>query len=643
MEILPENAAEAKPENAGTILLIASTENPVRRGMDTEILLHNPENVRLNRLRTFGTALINHDIEQRVASIISAEVVNRKLQVRIKFGRTQKSQDAKLETEDGILKGISIGYRIYGINVDESTRTYTATDWEPFEVTLTPIPADDTVMIARSLDAWNHLTKSTQNCSGNKKERTMADAMNKEEVKPVTSPSVSDESVRAAIMQETREISTLARSVGLEPDGFIGLKIDEAKNAILRSLAEKNKTPEPKAPAISLTVDQTDKARDAFACALAAQAGVRSAEFDAGKQGNPLVGKGINHAIRSYAKLCGINSSEWSRKDAAFFALGRTELMEGSAQRSVNITTGSFPNFVMLNAITKIVARGFEQGSAGARYRNLVEQQMVPDFKQFSIGALGTGVLQKTAEGLAFPELDKSEGVYNSTAKMWGGTLSLSLQALINDDTASFDRSLRSAGAIADKTIDRRVFQKLLMGTSSSESTSTWTSNTTSGGSLVYTTADLASAARGRLALVRAALINKVGLDGNPLGTIPRFLICGPTREVEALGIVGGAGPILSAGPSNAPSLEVVATPWLEASALTGSSTTSYYLLADPLETTGLVLSKINGFENIQVQPYDSGAVAAANWKLWLPFEADLVYVSVNGTNTVAAAQQGTT
>jgi hypothetical protein len=90
-------------------------------------------------------------------------------------------------------------------------------------------------------------------------------------------------------------------------------------------------------------------------------------------------------------------------------------------------------------------------------------------------------------------------------------------------------------------------------------------------------------------------------------------------------------------------SLEVIATPWLEASALTGYSTTSYYLLADPNTVTGLVLTKIRGYESVQVQPYDAGAVAAMNFKLWLPFEADLHYVTISSTKTIAAAQQGTT
>jgi hypothetical protein len=281
-----------------------------------------------------------------------------------------------------------------------------------------------------------------------------------------------------------------------------------------------------------------------------------------------------------------------------------------------------------------------------------VSDNTVPDFKSFYIGALGVGNLTKTAEGLPFPELDKAEGVYNSTVKMWGGTMALSFEALVNDDVGEFNRHLRMAGGIAAKTVDRRVFQKLLMGTSTSEGTSTWTSNTTSGCSPVWTTADTLAAARAKIGLGVVALMNKTGLDGNPLGTLPRYFVAGPTAGQYLSGLLQ-AVPGQSVGNGYAQLGELIISPWLEASALTGSSTTSFYIVADPQQTTGLVLTKLMGYDSIQVMPFDSGATAGLNWKLWLPFEADLhsaTYVppapsgSVGtSTTVVAAAQQCTT
>jgi hypothetical protein len=641
-------AADAKPD-ANVLRFSASSETPVMRFGDAEILRHDSTSVRLDRLRTLGSALVNHDPNQRAAKILSVDIVAGRLEVEVRFGSTEFAQQVRQEVADGLLRGISIGYRVYAWLVDEEARSYTATDWEPFEVTFTPVPADASVGPGRSADAWGQLVRSipTTAARAASQEARVSDPVIPNKPAAVEPPATihKDEGARAAVIAEQREIAQQAKSLGLDAGDFVGLDRAAAKDAMLLKLAERTASVAPKqAPVATVDYDQVDKARDAFTGALAHRVGMRSESLDKLKVSNPLVGRGMLETFRRYAKLVGINTEEWSREDVAYFALGKREMMSEMAQRSANVSTGQFTSFVFLNAITKIVARGFEMGSATARYRRIVSEQTVPDFKQFSVGSLSAGNLQKTAELMAFPELDKAEGVYNSTAKMWGGTLSLSLESLVSDDTASFERLLRMAGPIADKTIDRRTFQKLLMGTSASEATATWTNNTTSGGSLVYTTADTMAAARGKLAVVRAGLINKVGKDGNPYGNLPRFLVVPVTREMEALGITGGSGPALQAGVAQqASSLEVVATPWLEASALTGNSTTSYYLLADPNEVTALVVSKVRGFETVQVMPYDSGATAGFNWKLFLPFETDLVYDLVSATKYFPGAQQGTT
>ncbi len=651
LELVKREAAPGeKAVDQNVLRFSASSETPVMRWGDAEILRHDDTSVRLDRLRSLGSALVNHDPNQRAARIDSVQVVNKRLEVEVRFGSTDFAQQIRQEVADGLLRGISIGYRVNVWEIDEEKRTYTATDWEPFEVTFTPVPADASVGPGRSAEAWGQLVRSITPTAARaaSQEARVSDPVipNQPPAAVPPAPIHKDEGARAAVIAEQREIAQQAKSLGLDAGDFVGLDRSAAKDAMLVKLAERSATPAPKqAPVATVNYDQSDKARDAFAGALAHRVGVRSEEFDRLKQGNPLLGRGMLETFQRYAKLMGINTEEWSRNDVAYFALNKREMMSELAQRSANVGTGQFTSFVFLNAITKIVARGFEMGAKTARYRQIVDRQTVPDFKQFSVGSLSAGNLQQTAELMTFPELDKAEGVYNSTAKMWGGTLSLSLQALVSDDTGSFERLLRNAGAIADKTIDRRTFQKLLMGTSAAEATSTWTNNTTSGGSLVFTTQDLLAAARGKLSIVRAAFTNKIGKDGNPYGNLPRFLVVPVTREMEALGIVGASGPALAGGDQQSilRSIEVVATPWLEASALTGYSTTSYYLLADPSEATGLVLSYVRGFEQVQVMPYDAGAVAGFNWKLYLPFETDLVYDLVGSTKYFPGAQQGTT
>ncbi|MBA3589958.1 HK97 family phage prohead protease [Methylibium sp.] len=643
-----------RAEEDGKIRLLASTDEPVDWGGWREVLVHGEGAIDTSAARAL---LLNHKADMIAGTISDIRAEGGELSSNAIIdpdARMPSGVNVRRAVASGALRGVSVGYvyRNEDVTWDEATRTATVRKWRLLEISLTPIPADGRAHVRSLPDGIIPVQPPTAPAVRTTEVRVSEAApINPQGIAPSDIINHADisEKARAGAIAETREITALAESVGLRASDYIGKSKVDAQALMLTEMAKRNATPP---PAVGIAApgrvdyDQADKARDAFAAAFAGRANVRSAEFAAGQAGNPLMGRSLLDMVSRTAQMLGLRTGEWERKDLAYFLMGKQELMGNRAQRdATNVTLASFPNFVFLNAITKIVARGFEQGSAVARYKRICETQRVPDFKQFTIGSLGTGNLIKTAESVAFPELDKAEGAYNSTVKMWGGTLSLSMQAMISDDTAQFERILRQAGAIADKTIDKRVFQKLLMGTSAAEATSTWTNNTSSGGSLVYTTADLASAARGKLGIVRAAMANKVGQDGNPLGTLPRFLVVPVTREVEAQGIVGASGPALQAGVAqSAMSMEVISSPWLEASALVGYSTTSYYLLADPLEVTGLVLSLINGFDSVQVNPYDVGSAAGLAWKLWLPFEADLVaQANSAGTTIIAAAQQGTT
>ncbi len=644
--------ARAVEGDSDAVEFTASSEAPVTRWGDTEILSHAPNAIRLERLRKLGAVLVNHDPNQRGAAIVSADVRNGQLVIRAKYGTSDAAKEIRKDVTDGLLRGVSVGYRVHSWDVDEDARTYTGTDWEPYEASFTPIPADATVGVGREAGAvaWRSAIppiSPKQNPPAARSatpEPVMPDPI-VPAVVPVTPAPANDEAVRAAVIAETREIDTLARSVGLEASPYIGMRKTDAQAKMMADLAAKRNTAaEPEVPAITITRDQADKARDAFVGATLHRVGFKQPAQVT--NGNPMVGRTILDAARAYLGMIGVRGSQsWSRQDLANFILGRTGEISGFRDGAANISVASFPSFVMLNAISKAVAAGFEMGSSSIKYQPLVSHKSVPDFKSFYIGGLGTGNLIKTAENTAFPELAKTEGAYNDTVKMWGGTLSLSLQALINDDVGEFDRSLRSAGVLAQKTIDKRVFQKLMMGTSSSEGTSTWTSNTTSGCTPVYTTGDTIAAARANVGKSGAAMMVKTGLDGNPLGNSPRFHVAGPTAGQYIAGLhqsVGGQS-VGNATSSGLP--ELIVTPWLEASALIGYSTTTYYGVADPNEVTGLVLTTIAGMESPQVQEFDAGAVAARNWKIFQPFEADLFWFTTTdgSTKVIPGAQQATT
>jgi HK97 family phage prohead protease len=635
-------AVDAAPADDGSLDLVLSTQDPVDCGGWTEVLVHAQGAVDTSACRTL---LLNHDADQIIGRIDGISIADGKMTCRATLLPGAMCESG-VSVQDAVaakaLSGVSIGYTYSHKDcaIDNESRTCVVNRWRLLEGSLTPIPADP----AAGVRSFPQATK----------ESTMTESA------PAPAAPVSTDAERsAAHAASTREAALLrvAHSHGLDwtPADNAGCRSVEEGIAILLARKSQAAANQPGAipgeavvPTVTVTRAGEDKVRDAAVGALLASSGFRAGtvtdsegnpyDVAANQRGNRFVGLGILDMVRQVGAAMGLDTLRYTRKDLAHLALGRPDQI--SRRDAANVAAGMFPSFVFLDAMNKAMSLGFAAGGRSINYQQIVSRQSVPDFRNFNIGQLGASNLAQTAEDAAFPELQYSEGVYQSKLKMWGGTISLTLQALMNDDTGSFTKQLGQAGVIAQKTINKRAFQKLLMGTSSSEATSTWTNNTTSGGSLVYATADACVAARAKLALVRTALMKKTGLDGNPLGTIATKLIVGPTREVEAAGLLG-----IAPGQQNSQnlSMDLVVSPWLEASTLTGNSTTSYYIMADPNEVTGLVLSTINGMEAPQVAEYDSGAVAARKWKIFLPFEVDLVYETIAGTATIAAAQQGTT
>ena len=442
-------------------------------------------------------------------------------------------------------------------------------------------------------------------------------------------------------VKRDRAIAVRAESHGLKVSDYLGMDDDEANAAMLRDLAAKNKV-EPKGSTVSTVVmgeDEADKHRDAIALAMQHKAGQGIKV-----EGNPYAGRSLTDIARKYARQMGVRGvDDWSKADAAHFVLGNRDQVSGM-RGAANISVASFPSFVMLNAITKVVAKGFESAPKGlmsASGAPIYSTRQVPDFKSFYIGGMGTGNLQETAENAAAPELTKTEGAYNDTLKMWAGTLSLSFQAMVNDDTSSFDSSLRKVGPIAQKTREKRLIQKFLRGVATTDA-STWTSNTTSGCTPVYTTGDTIAAARANIGKANAALQQKTGLDGNPTGNMAKFYLAGPTAGLYLAGLLNQApGQLVS----NSGQAELVVSPWLEATTITGYSTTSYYVIADPSLVDGLILTELAGLNGPQVMEYDSGSTLARNWKMFDAFEADLFWATTTdgSTKVIFGAQQATT
>lgn len=194
-----------------------------------EILDHNPESIRLDWLSSGNAPLLNmHDKHQQVGVIENARIENKSIIISARISPNQK--DLITDIEAGIIKNVSIGYRIYNEKIESTEsneqgevikKTWRVTDWKPKEVSIVSIPADDTVGFMRQynqdevrhvfLEAKTKLTPTPQNTVSTKT-TTTPPVKTAEEIRSEKKDAVKNERERIA---KIHHIATRSQQDGL--------------------------------------------------------------------------------------------------------------------------------------------------------------------------------------------------------------------------------------------------------------------------------------------------------------------------------------------------------------------------------------------------------------------------------------------
>jgi len=149
----------AVDEKSRSVELSFSSETPVKRYFGSEILLHSAESADLSRLRTFGAALLNHNPNVIVGRVENPRIQDRRGKARIVFDDDEDGNRALAKVRSGSLRGVSVGYIVNKyLKLTDGEEwggfkgpAYIATEWTPYEVSVTSLPADASVGIGRTL------------------------------------------------------------------------------------------------------------------------------------------------------------------------------------------------------------------------------------------------------------------------------------------------------------------------------------------------------------------------------------------------------------------------------------------------------------------------------------------------------------
>ena len=140
-----------------TVELAFSSEAEVQRWWGIEILDHSPGAVVMDRLQDGAPLLVNHDDDDQIGVVESVSIdADRRGRAVVRFGRSDRAEEIFRDVQDGIRKHVSVGYLIHEAKLTEErdgVDVWTITSWEPFEISLVPVPADISVGVGRSLEA----------------------------------------------------------------------------------------------------------------------------------------------------------------------------------------------------------------------------------------------------------------------------------------------------------------------------------------------------------------------------------------------------------------------------------------------------------------------------------------------------------
>lgn len=227
-----------------------SSELPVSRWYGQEILSHAPGAADLSRLNNGGQLLFNHEWDDYIGVIKSAEIRSDKRgYVKVRFASHDRAQQIMKDVDDGILRNVSFGYMIDEMKLTKSDDSkgdeYTATRWSPYEVSLVTVPADPSVGVGRAGDEgetreFEFETEQAGTVPAKEGERMPPEV----EVKPVDVKVVQSEAVRT----ERERISAISAMCEKHGQGELarqmiegGKSVDECRAAILEKMGAAQK------------------------------------------------------------------------------------------------------------------------------------------------------------------------------------------------------------------------------------------------------------------------------------------------------------------------------------------------------------------------------------------------------------------
>ena len=519
-----------------------------------EELVVEPGSIRLGRLER-GAPLLNthsnYDLSQVLGVVENPIIANGLGTCTATFSRREDVAGYVQDVADKIIRNVSVGYARHRMEMvppalDGAPWVYRVTDWEPMEVSLVPIPADMDSQIRSAAstgpdgqpEANQHRTyacefftaqapaEATRAAAQTLEETTMPNSIANggapatPQITPAQTPPVQD--TRAADIADLCTLhgvpalaSSLIRS---------GATTESAGLAVLSELARRDT-----AAGGHRNVARIETVRDEMQVRMA---GIEQAILHRVAAGTQLDDNGKQYRGLSLIEM-GRDFLEAHGQSTR--GLDRMTL----ASRMLNfrvagpLGTSDFSS-LFANVANKRLRSAYDE-NAGTYSLWARRAPNAPDFKNMSVVQLaGAPDLLQTNEAGEFKYGAMSDGGETYAMLTYGRIVSLTRQAIVNDDLRAFERMVSAFGFAARRLENRAVYAQLTANANLADGGALFnaTATSTAGGhaNLLATSA----LAIGTLGAARTSMRLQKGLQQEELNLAPSYLIVPAALEQTA-------------------------------------------------------------------------------------------------------------
>jgi HK97 family phage major capsid protein len=247
-----------------TVELSFSSDQPIYHWFGYLILDHSESSVRLDRLNSSGALLWMHDRRSQIGGVSNIRLEDGKGKATAKFSRVGLGAEKFQDVKDEICRTTSFGFFVYDLEPEpgpdgkqrmiDGEPVYRSRDWEPFEVSLEPIPADTGVGVGRNLEAnTEFILENKKSDTPSVREIHTEKIMAKENENNLEQPAGEETRKQNKVIQRAAEFVAYGEAFG-EVDLARDMALDENNSledlgkAILAKRAENQKKIVPPAP-----------------------------------------------------------------------------------------------------------------------------------------------------------------------------------------------------------------------------------------------------------------------------------------------------------------------------------------------------------------------------------------------------------